>query len=99
MSSLSKSIAVKPFLMKTVSESHLIDDDASSQNGGAGKQVPSSQKTKKTSYKRVPNQTKCYRNKNTLITIQTSLEDSSDFGTRRSWDEREGNIGCNSQVP
>ena len=28
-----KSIAVKPFLMKTVSESHLIDD-GSSQNGG-----------------------------------------------------------------
>ena len=33
IASLSKSIAVKPFLMKTVSESHLIDDDASSQNG------------------------------------------------------------------
>ena len=46
MASLSKSIAVKPFLMKTVSESHLIDDDASSQNG-AGKQVPSFQKAKK----------------------------------------------------
>ena len=46
MASLSKSIAVKPFLMKTVSESHLIDDDASSQNG-AGKQVSSSPKTKK----------------------------------------------------
>ena len=56
MASLSKSIAVKPFLMKTVTESHLIDDDASSQNGGAGKQVPSSPKTKKTSDTRVPNQ-------------------------------------------
>ena len=95
MASLSKSIAVKPFLMKTVSESHLIDDDASSQNG-AGKQVPSSE-----------NKTKNIRHKGTkpkvitkkLITIQTSLEDSSDPGTRRSWDEREGNIGCNSQVP
>ena len=89
MASLSKSIAVKPFLMKTVSESHLIDDDASSQNG-SGKQAPSSAKTK--------NDTRL-SGKNTLITIQTSLEDSSDPGTRRSWDEREGNIGCNSQVP
>ena len=50
MASLSKSIAVKPFLMKTVSESHLIDDDASSQNG-AGKQVPSSAKTKNIRHK------------------------------------------------
>ena len=73
MASLSKSIAVKPFLMKTVSESHLIDDDASSQNG-AGKQVPSSE-----------NKTKNIRHKGTkpkvitkkLITIQTSPEDSS----------------------
>ena len=97
MAFLSKSIPVKPFLMKTVSESHLIDDDASSQNGGAGKQVPSLPKTKK--HQTQGYQTKCYRNKNTLITTQTSLEDSSDFGTRRSWDEREGNIGCNSQVP
>ena len=90
MASLSKSIAVKPFLMKTVSESHLIDDDASSQNG-AGKQVPSSAKTKNIRHKGYKPNLIAKK----LITIQTSLEDSSDPGTRRSWDEREGNIGCN----
>ena len=105
MASLSKSIAVKPFLMKTVSESHLIDDDASSQNG-AGKQVPSSPKTKnitrvsfvisaridKSKNHHKGTKQNVIAKKDTLITIQTSLEDSSDPGTRRSWDEREGNI-------
>ena len=80
MASLSKSIAVKPFLMKTVSESHLIDEDASSQNG-AGKQVPSFQKAKNITRvsivilacidknKKHRKGTKCYlKKKNTFIT-------------------------------
>ena len=87
MASLSKSIAVKPFLMKTVSESHLIDDDASSQNG-AGKQVPALTKTIKTSVTRVSFGILA---KHFYQLFQTSLEDSLDFGARRSWDQREGN--------